>query len=96
MSEAVDLDVANIAQLARINLTDEETKLFRKQLQDVLHYADKLAEVDVSRIEAATHAVPVFNVFREDHPRDWFTVEEALSNAPANANDLFIVTKVVE
>jgi aspartyl-tRNA(Asn)/glutamyl-tRNA(Gln) amidotransferase subunit C len=38
----------------------------------------------------------VFNVFREDEPRDWFTAEEALSNAPRKANNLFIVTKVVE
>ena len=47
-------------------------------------------------MEAAAHAVPIFNVFREDEPRDWFTAEEALSNAPQQANQLFIVTKVVE
>jgi aspartyl-tRNA(Asn)/glutamyl-tRNA(Gln) amidotransferase subunit C len=47
-------------------------------------------------VEAAAHALPIFNVFREDEPRDWFTVEQALSNAPRKANDLFIVPKVVE
>jgi len=52
--------------------------------------------VDVSDVEAAAHAIPIFNVFREDEPRDWFTAEEALSNAPRQANGLFIVTKVVE
>ena len=96
MSEATELDVAYVAQLARLNLTDEETQLFQKQLGDVLKYADKLREVDVSHVEAAAHAIPVFNVFREDEPRDWFTAEEALSNAPRKANNLFIVTKVVE
>ncbi len=55
-----------------------------------------VAGVDVSDVEAAAHAVPIFNVFREDEPRDWFTAEEALSNAPRQANGLFIVTKVVE
>jgi aspartyl-tRNA(Asn)/glutamyl-tRNA(Gln) amidotransferase subunit C len=79
-----------------VNLTNEETRLFQKQLGDVLKYAAKLAEVDVSHVEAAAHAIPVFNVFREDEPRDWFTAEEALSNAPHQANQLFIVTKVVE
>ena len=49
----------------------------------MLKYADKFREVDVSDVEAAAHAVPLFNVFREDEPRDWFTAEEALSNAPA-------------
>jgi aspartyl-tRNA(Asn)/glutamyl-tRNA(Gln) amidotransferase subunit C len=96
MSKSTDLDVAYVAQLARVNLTAEETKLFQKQLGDLLKYAEKLHEVDVSRVEAATHAVPVFNVFREDEPRDWFTAEEALSNAPRQLKNLFIVTKVVE
>jgi aspartyl-tRNA(Asn)/glutamyl-tRNA(Gln) amidotransferase subunit C len=96
MSKTADLDVAYVAQLARLNLTEEETQLFQKQLGDVLQYAEKLREVDVSHVEAAAHAIPIFNVFREDKPRDWFTAEEALSNAPRKANNLFIVTKVVE
>lgn len=96
MAKTADLDVAYVAKLARLNLTDEETQLFQKQLGDVLKYAQKLREVDVSHVEAAAHAVPVFNVFREDEPRDCFTPEEALHNAPRKANNLFIVTKVVE
>jgi len=96
MAEASDLDVAYVAKLARIHLTDAEEKLFQKQLGDVLKYAQKLSEVDVSRVEGAAHAIPVFNVFREDEPRDWLTAEEALSNAPRKANNLFIVPKVVE
>ena len=96
MADTSDLDVAYVAKLARLNLTGEETRLFQKQLSDVLKYAAKLGEVDVSHVEAAAHAIPVFNVFREDEPRDWFTAEQALSNAPRKANNLFIVTKVVE
>jgi aspartyl-tRNA(Asn)/glutamyl-tRNA(Gln) amidotransferase subunit C len=90
------LDVAHVAKLARLNLTTEEAELFAKQLADVLTYAEKLKGVDVSNVEEAAHAVPLFNVFREDEPRDWFTADEALSNAPRQANGLFIVTKVVE
>ena len=96
MSKTTDLDVAYVAGLARLNLTDDETQLFQKQLGNILKYAAKLGEVDVSHVETAAHAVPVFNVFREDEPRDWFTADEALSNAPRKANNLFIVTKVVE
>ncbi len=91
-----DLDVAYVAKLARLNLTDAETELFQKQLGDVLKYAGKLRAVDVSHVEAAAHPIPIFNVFREDERRDWFTAEQALSNAPRQANGLFIVTKVVE
>jgi len=96
MPKPTDLDVGYVSKLARLNLTDEETKLFQKQLADVLKYAEKLRAVDVSHVEAAAHAIPVFNVFREDEPRDWFTADEALSNAPHKANQLFVVTKVVE
>ena len=96
MAESAEIDVAYVAKLARLNLSDEETKLFQKQLRDVLKYADALRQVDVSQVEASAHAVPMFNVLREDEPRDWFTAEEALSNAPRQANNLFIVTKVVE
>jgi aspartyl-tRNA(Asn)/glutamyl-tRNA(Gln) amidotransferase subunit C len=96
MAKKTDLDVAYVAKLARVNLTDEETRLFQKQLGDVLKYVEKLHGVDVSHVEASAHAIPVFNVFREDEPHDWFTAEEALSNAPRKANNLFIVTKVVE
>ena len=96
MAKATDLDVGYVSKLARLNLSDEETLLFQKQLADVLKYAEKLREVDVSHVEAAAHAVPMFNVFREDEPRNWFTAEEALSNAPQKANQLFVVTKVVE
>jgi aspartyl-tRNA(Asn)/glutamyl-tRNA(Gln) amidotransferase subunit C len=96
MAKTSDLDVAYVARLARLNLTDAETELFQRQLGDVLKYAEKLTEVDVSHVEPAAHALPIFNVFREDTPRDWFTAEQALSNAPRQANGLFIVTKVVE
>ena len=96
MPKTADLDVAYVARLARLDLSNVETELFQRQLGDVLRYAEKLREVDVSHVEAAAHAVPIFNVFREDEPRDWFTAEQALSNAPRQANGLFIVTKVVE
>ena len=96
MSASRKIDVGYVAQLARLNLSPAERELFQRQLSDVLHYIEKLREVDVTEVEAATHAIPVFNVFREDEPRDWFTAEEALANAPRKSNNLFIVPKVVE
>jgi len=93
---AGELDVGYVAQLARIHLTPAEAELFQKQLADVLHYAEKLNEVNVEGVEPAAHGLPIFNVFREDKAKDWFTPAQALSNAPRQANNLFIVTKVVE
>ena len=91
-----DLDVAYVARLARINLTEDEARIFQKQLEDVLKYVEKLGQLDVTGVDAAAHALPVFNVFCADAPRDWFTAEQALSNAPRQANGLFVVPKVVE
>jgi len=96
MAGTSELDVGYVARLARINLTEEEENAFQKQLDGVLKYVEKLRQADVSHVEAAAHALPIFNVFREDAAREWFTAEEALSNAPRKANDLFIVPKVVE
>ena len=96
MGGTSNLDVAYVARLARIDLTEDEAKIFQKQLDDVLKYVEKLREVDVSGVEAGAHALPVLNVFRADAPRDWFTAEQALSNAPRQANGLFVVPKVVE
>ena len=96
MAQNTDFDVAYVAQLARLKLSEEETRRFQKQLAEVLKYAEKLGEVDVNNVEAAAHGVPMFNVFRQDEPCDWLAAEEALSNAPQKANQLFIVPKVVE
>ena len=96
MARDTDFDVAYVAQLARLKLSEDETRLFQKQLADVLKYAEKLGEVNVSNVEAAAHGVPMFNVFRKDEPCDWLAADEALSNAPQKANQLFIVPKVVE
>jgi aspartyl-tRNA(Asn)/glutamyl-tRNA(Gln) amidotransferase subunit C len=91
-----NLDVAYVARLARINLTNDEAKIFQEQLDNVLKYVEKLRQVDVTGVDATLHALPIANIFREDVPRDWFTAEQALSNAPRQANGLFIVPKVVE
>ena len=96
MPRTSDLDVAYVARLARIHLTEAEARVFQKQLDDVLKYVEKLRQADVSDVEAAAHTLPIFNVFREDVPRDWFRAEQALSNAPRQAKGLFIVPKVVE
>ena len=96
MAGSSDLDVAYVARLARINLTEEEAKIFQKQLDDVLKYVEKLRQVDVTGVDTAAHALPISDVFRDDAPRDWFTAEQALTNAPRQADGLFVVPKVLE
>ena len=89
-------DVRYTAQLARMHLSDEEIAKFQTQLSQVLDYVEKLKQVDLSGVEPTAHATEVFNVFRADSPRTWLTPAEALANAPRQANQLFIVPKVIE
>ena len=91
-----DFDVEYVAELARLELSADETRLFQEQLAHVLEYVKKISEVDVSNVEASAHASPIFDVFRADEARASLSAEEALSNAPRQANGLFVVPKVVE
>ena len=96
MPEPREIDVAHVARLARLNLTTDETQLFQKQIERILEYARKLREADVGGIDEIAEPGPLQERGRDDEPRPWFTAEEALSNAPRAANDLFIVPKVME
>lgn len=91
-----NLDVRDVARLARISLTDEEAATFQSQLGKVLEYVEQLARLDVSHVEPTAHANPVFNVFREDAPAPGLGRAAVLANAPHTANHLVVVTKVIE
>jgi aspartyl-tRNA(Asn)/glutamyl-tRNA(Gln) amidotransferase subunit C len=91
-----EMNVRYVAHLARLNLTPEEEQKFGAQLNNVLGYIAKLNELDVSKVEPTAHAVPLVNVTRPDEIRPSISNEEALRNAPAKANGLFVVPKIVE
>ena len=93
---ATDLDVRYVAHLARLSLTPAEEQKFGAQLGQVLGYIEKLNQLDVSQVEPTAHAVPLVNVTRTDEIRPSISNEEALKNAPAKANGLFVVPKIVE
>ena len=93
---ADDIDVKYVAHLARLSLTPEEEHKIGAQLGHVLGYIEKLKEVDVTGVEPTAHAFPLVNVTRPDEVRPSLPHEEAMRNAPAQANGLFMVPKIVE
>ena len=93
---ATNLDVKYVAHLARLSLTPSEEEKFGSQLGQVLGYIEKLNQLDVTHVEPTAHAVPLVNVTRADEIRPSVSNEEALKNAPARANGLFVVPKIVE
>jgi aspartyl-tRNA(Asn)/glutamyl-tRNA(Gln) amidotransferase subunit C len=93
---SAEFDVRYTAQLARLNLSEEEIAKFQAQLGHVLGYVEKLSAVDVAGVEPTAHAFAVQNVFRADEPRPSLAVSQALANAPRSANGLFVVPKVID
>jgi aspartyl-tRNA(Asn)/glutamyl-tRNA(Gln) amidotransferase subunit C len=93
---SVEIDVKYVAHLARLALTPDEEKRLAAQLGNILGYIEKLKELDVSGVEPTAHAVPLVNVTRPDEIRPSLPPGDALRNAPARANGLFIVPKIVE
>lgn len=91
-----DFDIKYVAHLARIELSPDEEKKLASQVGNILGYIEKLNELDVSNVEPTAHAVPLINVTRPDQTGPSLSQEDALRNAPARANGLFIVPKIVE
>jgi aspartyl-tRNA(Asn)/glutamyl-tRNA(Gln) amidotransferase subunit C len=93
---AAEIDIKYVAHLARISLSPDEEKKLAAQLGHILGYIEKLNELDVTNIEPTAHAVPLVNVTRADEIRPSLPHDEAMRNAPRQANGLFIVPKIVE
>ena len=96
MVDANHMDVSYVANLARIELTDEETKLFQGQLDQVLEYVEQLGELDVSNVEPTAHAMPLINVLRADEPGVSIDHDAVMANAPAERDGQILVPKINE
>ena len=90
------IDVAYIARLAKLELTEEETTRFSEDLNQVLAYVAQLDQWDTTGVEPMYHPLPVFDALRPDTPGTSLSNEAALSNAPAQEDGQFRVPKVVE
>jgi aspartyl-tRNA(Asn)/glutamyl-tRNA(Gln) amidotransferase subunit C len=95
-SRGKGLDVAYVAHLARLHLTDAEVATFQPQMEQIVGYVKQIDALDVSGVEPTSHAVEVVNVFREDRARPGLDREQVMANAPSEANGLFAVPKIVE
>jgi len=89
-------DIGYVAHLARLSLSADEERKLSAQIGNILGYIEKLKELDVSNVEPTAHAVPLVNVTRPDEIRASLSNQDALCNAPARANGVFIVPKIVE
>ena len=95
--EAEETTTTYLREMGRFDLlTPEEEASIGAQMGDVLDYFNKLKELDVEGLEPTAHPVPLKNIVRRDETRPSLSHEEALRNAPSEANGLFSVPKIVE
>ena len=88
-------DVAHLAKLARLAVTEEELDLFAGQLDVILQSVATVGEVAADDIPPTSHAVPLTNVFRSDEVQPCLTQEQALSGAPAAEDGRFRVPRIL-
>jgi aspartyl-tRNA(Asn)/glutamyl-tRNA(Gln) amidotransferase subunit C len=88
-------DVAKVAKLSRLALTEQELQTQTEQLGKILHYVDKLNALDTSKVEPMITAAASGNVFRPDAVRPGLSREEALKSAPAHDEEYFRVPPVI-
>lgn len=89
-------DVEYVANLSRLNLSEEELERFSGQLSNILDYINKLKELNVSETQPMSHVLDLKNVLRKDEVRPSLSNEEVLKSAPSQDRGHFKVPKVVE
>jgi aspartyl-tRNA(Asn)/glutamyl-tRNA(Gln) amidotransferase subunit C len=88
-------EVAKVARLARLDLTQEKTEQYAAQLGDILGYMDKLAELDTASVEPMYTPVDQVSVMRDDVVKKDYAREDILKNAPETDGAFFIVPRIV-
>lgn len=89
-------DVAKVANLARLKLTDEETARYGAQLSNIMTFVEQLNEVNTDNVEPLASVVDITMRLREDKITDGGYQKEILANAPEELEGFFVVPKVVE
>jgi len=85
-------ELLKIAQLAALNLNEQEVNLFGKQIATIIDYVDQIQEV---KITTKAETVRNSNIFRDDEIKACNT-EEILAQAPKRANRFFVVPKILD
>ena len=89
-------EVKYVADLARLNLSEEEAEKLQSEMEGIIAFADTLSALDTQGIDPTNHAIRVENVLREDENRPSFDRDALLSCAPEKQAGCYSVPKVVE
>jgi aspartyl-tRNA(Asn)/glutamyl-tRNA(Gln) amidotransferase subunit C len=88
-------EISHVANLARLNMSQEEVEAMARQLDEILTYVAKLNELDTEDIKPTTHAISIVNAFREDEVKSSLPKDKALANGPRQNGESFVVPRVI-
>ena len=88
-------EILHIAKLASLKINEEEIEEYRKNLQDILNFANTINSIDTSEIEETNGISSNVNVFREDEIKEFKDVDALMQNAPEKTNNMFKIPKVI-
>lgn len=87
--------VEHIAQLAHIELAEEEKEVFTEQFNEILEFFRKIDEVDTANVPPMYHVLDIVNVYREDEVEETLPKENVLENAPKKEEQFFKSPRIV-
>lgn len=88
--------ISRVAELARLELSDDEKTEFSRQLSDIIRYVEKINEMDTASVEPTDHIVELKNVLRSDTVRESIPVEDIKKIAPAFEDGHIVVPQIIE
>ncbi|MBQ0105971.1 MAG: Asp-tRNA(Asn)/Glu-tRNA(Gln) amidotransferase subunit GatC [Armatimonadetes bacterium] len=89
-------EIDELAHLSRLVLSDDESEKMTEQINKLLNNFASLQKLDTENVPPTSHAVPTYNVFREDTVKPSLTPEEVVKNGPSAAENCFVVPRIVD
>lgn len=91
----IDIDIAKVAHLARIALSDEDLETYGSQLEDILEHAERVQALATDDVEPTSHPLPMVNAFRPDEVGPCLDREVVLAEAPDVHDGQFRVPRIL-
>ena len=95
MTKITKEEVKKVAQLARLELNENEINNHAEQLEKILEYIKQLQQIDTDNVPCTTRAIEVINAFRKDEKQHFGDTEKLLDLAPSREDKFFKVPKII-
>ena len=95
MTKITNDEVKKVANLARLELNEDEINSHSEQLEKILEYINQLEKIDTDDVPCTTRAIEVINVFRKDEQKNFDCTEEILELGPSKEDKYFKVPKII-